>query len=163
LIFPQGNTAVTLAITMPQTELNIPLHRIQDSRFLTGDSNHRPPSLEDVDEVFHLSPSADDTANIHSTWKRDLHALMEHPASGPLAFLLHIVLTFLILFSALITILETVPAFHYISPRLWFGIETTVVALFTIEYITRAIAWSGAGWLGLAKWFFCESFSDPSA
>ncbi|KAG5632986.1 hypothetical protein DXG03_009258, partial [Asterophora parasitica] len=59
--------------------------------------------------------------------------------------------TALILFSALVTVLETIPTFHAISNSAWFGAETMLVALFTIEYIARCLAWSGS-WLSLVKW-----------
>jgi len=56
-------------------------------------------------------------------------------------------------FSALVTILETVPAFHSLPGGIWFGLETSLVALFTIEYVARCAAtsysWSSLfGWVG---------------
>ncbi|KAK0457996.1 uncharacterized protein EV420DRAFT_1748335 [Desarmillaria tabescens] len=47
--------------------------------------------------------------------------------------------------------METVPAFHSISTRVWFGFETSLVALFTVEYVARCIAWSGS-WMSLLRW-----------
>ncbi|KAL0577505.1 hypothetical protein V5O48_004491 [Marasmius crinis-equi] len=52
-------------------------------------------------------------------------------------------MTSLILSSAIVTVVETVPAFHTISPQFWFGIETTLVAMFTIEYLARSTAFFG--------------------
>ena len=92
--------------------------------------------------------------NIHPVWKRHLHELMEHPNSSQAAILLHILITFLILFSAGVTILETIPFFHYTSPGVWFGIETGLVALFTVEYIARTVAWSGS-YKTLFRWVVC--------
>jgi potassium voltage-gated channel Shal-related subfamily D member 2 len=135
---------------------SIPLSHIRNTspHFLT---ERRPPSPHDVDDVFNLSASHDtDNLDIRPLWKRNLHALLEQPTSSPSAFLIHILMTSLIVSSAIVTVLETVPAFHSISVRVWFGLETTLVALFTVEYIARATAWSGTGWMGLLKWIFCE-------
>ncbi|KAF4618008.1 hypothetical protein D9613_012848 [Agrocybe pediades] len=46
-----------------------------------------------------------------------------------------------------------VPAVHSVSMRVWFGIETSVVALFTVEYISRCLAWSST-WSMLFSWMF---------
>lgn len=94
-------------------------------------------------------------ADIHPAWKRTLHALLEHPNSSPSAFLIHITTTFLILLSAIVTILETIPAFHSTSASVWFGIETSLVVLFTVEYVARSLAWS-VRWDTFLSWFFCK-------
>lgn len=127
------------------------------SRFLTEEQ--RPPSPSNINELFPQSTSfGEDTIldNIHPRWKRNLFALLERPTSSPSAFLVYAMTTGLIIVSALITVLETVPAFHSISNRVWFGIETSLVALFTVEYISRCIAWSNT-WTSLFKWIFCQS------
>jgi hypothetical protein len=80
--------------------------------------------------------------------------LLESPTSSSSAFLVHFASTSLIIFSAIVTILETVPSFHSISPRVWFGLETSLVLLFTVEYSARSVAWSSS-WISLAKWMFC--------
>ncbi|KAA1470666.1 voltage-gated potassium channel [Dentipellis sp. KUC8613] len=114
-----------------------------------------PTSPEDIDDVFvdnsprHAEPHPD---AIRPAWKRELHLLLEHPTSSPSAFLFHVCITTLILVSALVTTLETVPAFHAISGSVWFGLETSMVALFTIEYLARCIAWSYS-WSSFLKWF----------
>lgn len=80
--------------------------------------------------------------------------------------MVHVVSTSLIVFSAAITILETLPALHSHSysrgggegfdpGRVWFGIETALVAMFTVEYIARALAWS-TDWRRFLGWFGCE-------
>jgi hypothetical protein len=63
--------------------------------------------------------------------------------------------TALIVFSALITVLETVPTFHSVSNRGWSGVETTLVALFTVEYIDRCLTWSFS-WSSLVLSLLCE-------
>ncbi|THU99639.1 voltage-gated potassium channel [Dendrothele bispora CBS 962.96] len=93
---------------------------------------------------------------INPPWKRELHLLLEHPTSSTGATLIHILMTFFILLSAVVTVLETVPALRGMGPQVWFGLETTLVALFTVEYVARCIAWSGT-WSSLIKWAF--SFS----
>ncbi|KAK0220511.1 hypothetical protein IW262DRAFT_1030404 [Armillaria fumosa] len=130
---------------------NLELHRLRssphpDSRFLTEEP-------QDIHDIFiHSNASIYPTAdNIHPPWKRDLHALLEQPTSSAGAFLIHILMTFLIVTSAIVTVMETVPAFHSISTRVWFGFETSLVALFTVEYIARCVAWSGS-WMSLLRW-----------
>lgn len=50
--------------------------------------------------------------SIHPAWKRELFALLEQPNSSVGAFLIHFLMTFFILVSAIVTVLETVPAFQ---------------------------------------------------
>ncbi|TFK52680.1 voltage-gated potassium channel [Heliocybe sulcata] len=123
----------------------IPLSAIRTSvtsQFLSED-NHDTP-VENVEDVFPTSTSfdhgGDDVAHIHPRWKRDLYELLERPTSSPSAFMVHVLTTSLIVASALVTVTETVPAFHHISGGLWFGLETSLVALFTVEYVARCTA-----------------------
>jgi hypothetical protein len=96
-------------------------------------------------------------AGMRSAWKRRLYLLMEEPSSGREAFLVHISVTGAILFrsvhhgvatlltfSAILTTLSTLPSFHTdpASSKTLFGLDTTLVVLFTIEYITRSLAHS---------------------
>ncbi|RDB30383.1 Potassium voltage-gated channel subfamily D member 3 [Hypsizygus marmoreus] len=107
----------------------------------------------DVGDIFPQSLSNDETTlvAIHPPWKRNLFALLEQPKSSKSAFLVHMVTTSLILISAVVTVLETVPTLHTISTGAWFGVETSLVALFTVEYIARCLAWSGS-WMSLLRW-----------
>jgi hypothetical protein len=97
--------------------------------------------------------NAPDTA-MYPAWKRDLYSLLEQPTSSQSAFLVYILTTGLIILSAIVTVTETVESLHYVSPRLWFGLETSLVALFTVEYTARCVAWSGS-WKSLLKWIIC--------
>ena len=102
------------------------------------------------------------TTIITPAWRRRLYNLLERPNSSPAAVLVHLLVTFLIVFSVLVTVLETVPAFHSFPGGIWFGLETSLVALFTIEYVARCAAtsysWSSLfGWIGCA--YFLPSFS----
>jgi hypothetical protein len=124
---------------------------------------------EDIPEIFahqhqynYESEHTYESALIKPRWKRELFELLEHPTSSTGAFLVHILITSLILASAFVTVMETVPAFHSIQTSVWFGVETSLVALFTVEYIARCVAWSGS-WTSLFRWVVCAFFlSLPS-
>ena len=103
-------------------------------------------SLDNVDK--------ENVDEIHPLWKRNLFLLLEHPASSQAAFLIHMFTTSIIIISAVITVLETVPAFHSIPASIWFGLETSLVVLFTVEYTARCIAHSNT-WKGLLMWLTC--------
>lgn len=140
-----------------RNEMSIELTRLRTSSFLTEEPLARSPTTHVDNGIFPRSLSLGDDPvfeSIKPGWKHTLFALLERPTSSPAAFLLYAVTTGLIIFSALVTVLETVPAFHSISNRIWFGIETSLVALFTIEYIARCIAWSTT-WMALFKFMFC--------
>ncbi|KAJ7721537.1 hypothetical protein DFH07DRAFT_297131 [Mycena maculata] len=121
------------------------------ARFLTEDP--RPPSPQEIPDLFSFSPSRDEAtlAAIHPAWRRNLYALLEQPTSSDAAFLVHVLMTALIVLSAIVTVLETVPSLHSIRTSVWFGLETSLVALFTMEYIARCLAWSGT-WMSLLRW-----------
>lgn len=106
-------------------------------------------SLDHVDK--------EDVNDIHPLWKRKLYLLLEHPASSQAAFLIHVFTTGIIIISAVITVLETVPAFHSIPANIWFGLETSLVVLFTVEYTARCVAHSNT-WKGLLMWLTCTYF-----
>ncbi|KAG1732457.1 uncharacterized protein EDB91DRAFT_1058049 [Suillus paluster] len=130
----------------------IPLSRLRSpaSSFLTEEPQQSSP--RDVEDMFPSTPLFDEPPNaITSPWKRALFDLLECPTSSSAAFLVHFASTSLIVFSAIVTILETVQSFHSISPRVWFGLETSLVLLFTVEYCARSVAWSSS-WVSLAKW-----------
>lgn len=123
---------------------------------------HRPhPSTASArDRARASSPST----VITPAWRLHLYNLLERPNSSAAAVLVHVLVTFLIVFSALITVLETVPgALHSLPGGLWFGLETSLVALFTVEYVARCAAtsysWSGLfGWVGCACFLLCSPF-----
>jgi hypothetical protein len=83
-----------------------------------------------------------------------LHSLLERPNSSQAAFTIHLMVNALISLSALLTVLETLPLFHHVSTAVWFGLETTIVVCFTIEYVARAIAWSES-YATFWSWFSC--------
>ena len=97
----------------------------------------------------------DGTQHTTPSWKRDLYLLLEKPTSSQAAFVVHFFTTSLIVVSAIVTILETVPSFHSIPGGIRFGLETTLVVLFTIEYVGRCIA-HGTSWKRFFTWVTCE-------
>jgi hypothetical protein len=95
---------------------------------------------------------------ITPAWRLHLYNLLERPNSSAAAVLVHVLVTVLIVFSALVTVLETVPgALHSLPGGLWFGLETSLVALFTVEYVARCAATSYS-WSGLFGWVGCAFF-----
>lgn len=115
------------------------------------------PGQAEIQNVFGYE-EPDEALNISRPWQRNLYMLVEQPTSSQPAFLVHLFTTFLIVLSAVVTVLETVPAFHSISGSFWFGLETTLVVLFTIEYTARCIA-HATSWMRFFKWVTCECTS----
>jgi hypothetical protein len=70
-----------------------------------------------------------------------LYNLLEHPKLSLAVLLVHVLVTALITFSNSVTILETMPVSRLLPGGIWFGIETSLVALFTIEYVTQQTFW----------------------
>ncbi|KAF8798673.1 voltage-gated potassium channel [Phlegmacium glaucopus] len=134
----------------------IELTRVRPSplnvRFFTEEPTASSP--RDADDVFPSSyEEQDESSAIYPPWKRKLYQLLEQPTSSTAAFAMHMFITALIVLSAFVTVLETVPAVHSISTKIWFGMETSVVALFTVEYVARSLAWSNT-WRTLFHWVF---------
>jgi potassium voltage-gated channel Shal-related subfamily D protein 2 len=135
------------------------LHSPETSRFLVDEHRSTPPhSPHDIGDIFQNPKSVDDEllASVHPAWRKGLFSLMELPRSSPGSCLVHVLTTSLIVASAIVTVLETIPEFHSISKRVWFGLETMLVSLFTIEYIARSFAWSTSlgSYFGWATSFF---------
>ncbi|CED85353.1 voltage-gated potassium channel [Phaffia rhodozyma] len=90
----------------------------------------------------------DDTWDIargmKSGWRRQLFLMMEEPTSSDMAFHIHWGVTALILISACLTVFSTLPGFHKnpLLARSLFGLDTTIVVLFTVEYLARLLAHS---------------------
>ena len=132
---------------------HIPLSRTGPSRH-SGSRSTSPRGDPTLPHILSFETIAQDAKDIHPRWKRELYLLLEHPTSSQAAFLVHVATTSLIVVSAAVTVLETIPSSHYISGSVWFGLETSLVALFTVEYIARAVAHSYT-WSNFAKWFIC--------
>ncbi|TIC27852.1 voltage-gated potassium channel [Wallemia mellicola] len=88
---------------------------------------------------------------IRKPWKKNLYQLLQEPNSSQGAFTIHICITLLIVIAAVLTILETIPSFRATDSRIWFGLETAIVAMFTIEYCARVAAHSDS-WTMLWRW-----------
>ncbi|ORY25736.1 hypothetical protein BCR39DRAFT_471139 [Naematelia encephala] len=132
------------------------------SEFLSEDRDRGDATeevhLPDFGQMLGFNPDVDvDHFGIaqamRSRWKRKLYLLMEEPNSGREAFFVHAIVTGAILFSALLTTLSTLPSFHTDrnSVRALFGLDTTLVVLFTIEYLARSFAHSDS-WSQYYKW-----------
>ncbi|KAJ1769731.1 hypothetical protein IW140_005164 [Coemansia sp. RSA 1813] len=74
---------------------------------------------------------------IRSKWKRDLFLLFEDPSSSIGAFIINIFVTFMIIFSAVLTTVETIPSLHKGNAHVWLALELTIVAIFTLEFVLR--------------------------
>lgn len=77
-------------------------------------------------------------------WKRDLYLLMEDPSSSRLALAFNLGLAFVILFSVVLTTIETIPAVLELQWTIWSRLELITVALFTLELALRTAAHSGS-------------------
>ncbi|KAG0354570.1 hypothetical protein BC939DRAFT_440726 [Gamsiella multidivaricata] len=96
--------------------------------------------LRDQDDSNARSNSQADA--IRSPFKRRLFLLLEDPSSSNAAFALNVWVSFAIVLSAVITTIETIPAFRSTDSAIWFFFETTMVIFFTIEFIARIICHS---------------------
>ncbi|KAI8384994.1 uncharacterized protein BYT42DRAFT_564314 [Radiomyces spectabilis] len=120
-----------------------------------GHRNAGRPSTSDLDEP---RPSAYTETEIKSDLKHQMYLLLEEPSSSRSAFWTNVIVSFLIVFSAVTTTIETIPAFRSVkSNQVWFNLESTMVALFTLEYLMRMFAHSDS--LAMLKKFFLSPIS----
>ncbi|TXT13739.1 hypothetical protein VHUM_01106 [Vanrija humicola] len=137
-------------------------HQFTRSHFLNEDLDHLGPASEEVHvpnfgSLLGFNETGEDhyavASTIRSRWKRKLYLLLEEPASGREAFYVHVLVTGAIIFSAILTTLSTLPAFHTdpVAVKTQFGLDTTLVLLFTVEYIARSLAHS-ASWSMYYNW-----------
>ncbi|KAJ1720155.1 hypothetical protein LPJ53_005177 [Coemansia erecta] len=75
--------------------------------------------------------------SIRSKWKRELFLLFEDPSSSPAAFVINVFVTFMIIFSAVLTTIETIPALRKGNSQMWMALELIIVAVFTLEFLLR--------------------------
>ncbi|KAI8142603.1 hypothetical protein BJV82DRAFT_516784 [Fennellomyces sp. T-0311] len=109
----------------------------------TNESSDEHDEADAVADAAHEANTGLDAAEFKSDLKRRLYFLMEQPSSSSSAFWTNVVVSVLIVLSAVMTTIETIPAFRSKeSNHVWFELETTVVALFTVEYIVRVFAHS---------------------
>ncbi|KAJ1974212.1 hypothetical protein H4R35_003719 [Dimargaris xerosporica] len=79
---------------------------------------------------------------IRSPWKRKLFLLFEDPSSSPWALALTTFISVMIVVSAVVSVVETVPHLLISHAALWFVLESVFVALFTAEFLLRLLAHS---------------------
>lgn len=115
--------------------------------------------------------------SISDSFKRKLYLLMEDPSSSSAAFWVNVLVSILIVFSAIMTTVETIPAFRSAeSNKVWYGIcvcvcvkvysnvtirfnmEIVMVAIFSLEYILRMFAHSDSFSM-LGKFLICKHFT----
>ncbi|KAG8702701.1 hypothetical protein FRC08_003289 [Ceratobasidium sp. 394] len=128
-----------------------PTNAVSEQFVVERDRRRARRTRQSSGEIHHRPDNLDTNAPTVAVWRRDMFMLMEQPNSSTSAFVIHFFSTFLIAFSACVTTLETLPAFRSSSERVWFGIETALVALFTLEYGARCFAHSET-WSQLWNW-----------
>ncbi|KAJ1983219.1 hypothetical protein H4R34_001419 [Dimargaris verticillata] len=79
---------------------------------------------------------------IRSPWKRGLFLLIEDPSSSPWALALTTFISVMIVFSAVVSVVETVPHLLMSYATLWFVLESVLVGIFTVEFLLRLLAHS---------------------
>ncbi|KAG0256868.1 hypothetical protein BG011_004288 [Mortierella polycephala] len=77
---------------------------------------------------------------IRNPLKRKFFLLLEDPSSSNAAFAFNVWVSFVIVLSAVITTIETIPSFRSTDSIIWFDFETIMVAFFTIEFIAPPLA-----------------------
>lgn len=151
--------------------------RVHRATFLSEDpyDDSEEVDLPDFGHMLGINDEGEDhfaaASGMRTRWKRKLYLLMEEPASSREAFFVHIIVTGAIIFrrvvlsqwytlimlngtcSAILTTLSTMPAFHMepIMTKTLFGLDTTIVVLFTIEYLARSLAHSDS-WAQYYSW-----------
>ncbi|KAJ2777252.1 hypothetical protein H4R18_005249 [Coemansia javaensis] len=78
--------------------------------------------------------------NIRSEWRRRLFLLFEDPSSSRAAFVLNLLVTLMIILSAALTTIETIPSLRKGHAALWLAFELTIVVVFTVEFVLRFLA-----------------------
>ncbi|KAJ2114689.1 hypothetical protein IW146_002890 [Coemansia sp. RSA 922] len=91
-----------------------------------------------VEQMEHVDVQRGQEAkSIRSKWKRELFLLFEDPSSSPSAFIINVFVTFMIIFSAILTTVETIPQLRKGNSHMWFALELVIVAIFTLEFVLR--------------------------
>ncbi|KAI8050273.1 hypothetical protein BDF22DRAFT_696383 [Syncephalis plumigaleata] len=93
-------------------------------------------------DILDLTERNRTAASIHNIWKRQFYLLMEDPSSSGAAFFVSVFVVCMIVVSAVIATIETIPKFRSGETPIWFAIETAVVALLAIEAALRIYAHS---------------------
>ncbi|CAG8529102.1 22124_t:CDS:10, partial [Racocetra persica] len=123
-----------------------PIHRTSISGVVLEEEwplTEIPQELREAGGTYESSSANNTEANsMRTDWKRSLFLLLEDPSSSKAAFMVNVFVSFSIILSAVLTTVETIPSFRLTSSSVWFNFETTVVFIFTIEYILRLIAHS---------------------
>lgn len=124
----------------------------QEAAARAGVSTMTPPAVDNdqwyQDQIDYVRTQVEQMENmeiqrgreaksIRSKWKRELFLMFEDPSSSPSAFIINLFVTFMIIFSAVLTTIETIPSLRKNNSHIWFALELAIVALFTLEFILR--------------------------
>ncbi|KAJ2774360.1 hypothetical protein IWQ57_000863, partial [Coemansia nantahalensis] len=91
-----------------------------------------------VEQMENIGVQRDQMAkSIRSEWRRRLFLLFEDPSSSTAAFMINVFMSFMIILSAVLTTVETIPALRKGHVTLWFAFELAIVVLFTVEFVLR--------------------------
>ncbi|CAG8495929.1 15723_t:CDS:2, partial [Acaulospora morrowiae] len=104
--------------------------------------NELPQELRGAEDYSSTSANNTEANSMRTDWKRELFLLLEDPSSSTPAFYVNVFVSFSIVLSAVLTTVETIPTFRSTSSSVWFNFETTIVIIFTIEYVLRLFAHS---------------------
>ncbi|KAJ2714586.1 hypothetical protein H4R19_001648 [Coemansia spiralis] len=92
--------------------------------------------------------------SIRSAWRRRLFLLFEDPSSSQTAFIINVFVSFMIILSAVLTTVETIPALRKGHAVLWLALELTTVVIFTVEFVLRFLGHTDT-WR--QAWAHCKS------
>ncbi|CAG8623543.1 3632_t:CDS:10 [Paraglomus brasilianum] len=104
--------------------------------------NELPEELREPDDDNDRAANNTEANSMRTNWKKELFLLLEDPSSSRPAFSVNVFVSFSIVLSAVLTTIETIPSFRATESSVWFSFETTIVLIFSIEYLLRLIAHS---------------------
>ncbi|CAO3662307.1 unnamed protein product [Rhizopus microsporus] len=141
--------AETIEMAEPGSHQSPPLYRklgrIAEEGWTSVANLVTHPPIEDTEPTI---------PEIKNDLKRKLYLLLEEPSSSHSAFWTNVIVSLLIVFSAVTTTIETISDIPFCKE---FQLESAMVALFTLEYLLRMFAHSDS--LRMLKRFFLSPLS----
>ncbi|KAI9293892.1 voltage-gated potassium channel [Neoconidiobolus thromboides FSU 785] len=136
------------SLNRPKIYSNLSASKLENTLRTSPNKNNRVIDIEEENEI--VAEMEDGNFGYHhthshlstNTWKRDLYLIMEDPSSSNLALIFNLSLAALIIFSVLLTTIETIPSIRELKWSIWFVLELLVMLLFTIELALRVVAHS---------------------
>ncbi|KAJ2232046.1 hypothetical protein IWW45_005264 [Coemansia sp. RSA 485] len=123
----EAAAAAAVAVSTPPAE--------DPERWYQEQIDYVRTQVEQMDNVD--NQRGQEAMRIKSKWKRELFLLFEDPSSSPSAFVINVFVTFMIIFSAVLTTIETIPALRKGNSQMWMALELIIVAVFTLEFVLR--------------------------